>query len=101
MSPSIEKLDAKIFPKWIQRPDQIVFLFAAPTFDLLLARDGITSCVEAFVINEPVAPVPLYEASGVCIRVEPETPLQTVRHTRIENASTAIAGPYTHRRFSL
>ena len=87
---SVEELLPQIFPQWIKRPHQRIFLFASPTLDLLFTCDGIANVAIVFVVNEAVQFVLLGETLNGSVLVLANATLEIIRHARVQDDSTAI-----------
>jgi hypothetical protein len=87
---AVEELLPQIFPQRIQRPDQRIFLFAAPTLDLFLSCDGIANITVIFVVDEAIQLGLLCKTLNCSILVLANAPLEIIRHARVQDDSTAI-----------
>jgi hypothetical protein len=76
-------LFTQIFPLRVQLPNQFIFLFASPSFDLFFSRDSIENVLVAFVVNEAIDLVTLRKTSIPGVTVKPKATFKTVCHAGI------------------
>ena len=87
---AVEELLSQIFPHWIKRPHQRIFLFASPTLDLLFPCDRIANVAMVLAVNESVQFGLLGETLNGSVLVLVNATFEIIRHARGQDDSTAI-----------
>src|SRR5450432_2232497 len=86
----LEQGTRKIGPLWVERLHERVFLAADPTLNLFLPCDRIADVVIGFVVNQGAKLGFFREAFYCAVLMFPDTPLEIVSHTGVEDHAAAV-----------